>query len=79
MNRCISDSLRNFDELPSSAHVRQPVVESLFSISAATVWRRVRSGLLPRPRKFGRTTAWSVGELRTVLANMKEGAGEAAE
>jgi len=61
-------ALQNFDQLPESAQVRQPVVEALFGISPATVWRRVSTGALPKPRKFGpRTTTWNVGELRAVL------------
>jgi predicted DNA-binding transcriptional regulator AlpA len=64
----IPESLRYFDQLPDSAHVRQPVVEALFGCSAATVWRRVADGRIPRPRKLSdRVTAWNVGELRRVL------------
>jgi predicted DNA-binding transcriptional regulator AlpA len=67
----IPDALRNFDSLPNSAYVRQPVVEALFGYSASTVWRRVKSGNLPAPEKLGgqnsRTTAWNVGKLRRVL------------
>lgn len=64
----VRDVLSLFDTLPESAQVRQPVVEALFGICGTTVWRRVNSGLLPKPRKFGpRTTTWNVGELRAVL------------
>lgn len=66
-------ALRNFDQLPDSAQVRQPVVEALFGISHASVWRRVNSGLLPKPRKFSpRTTTWNVGELRAVLRSLSQ-------
>lgn len=65
----IPETLKHFDSLPDAAEVRQPTVEALFGISAATVWRRVRAGTLPQPRKFGpRTTTWNVGALRAVLA-----------
>jgi predicted DNA-binding transcriptional regulator AlpA len=64
----VSDALQNFDLLPDSAHVRQPVVEALFSCSSATVWRRVRDGRIPAPRKLSvRVTAWNVGQLRAAL------------
>lgn len=63
----IPDALKNFDSLPDSASVRQPVVEALFACSATTVWRRVNSGLIPKPKKLGSITAWNVGELRAVL------------
>ena len=65
----ISDALKNFDYLPDSANVRQPVVEALIGCSAATVWRMVKRGTLPAPRKLSeRVTAWNVGALRKVLA-----------
>ncbi|RLJ18900.1 transcriptional regulator [bacterium endosymbiont of Escarpia laminata] len=64
----IPDALKNFDSLPDSANVRQPVVEALFACSSATVWRRVKDGRLPHPRKLSpRITAWNVGALRLVL------------
>lgn len=68
MNTEVLAGLRNFDHLPDSANVRQPVVEALFACSAATIWRRVRKGTLPSPRKLSdRVTAWQVGELRRAL------------
>ena len=67
--KTIPDALRLFDELPDSAYVRQPVVEALFGCSPATVWRRVKDGGIPRPRKFSeRITAWNVGALRQALS-----------
>lgn len=66
----IPDALRNFDSLPDSANVRQPVVQALVGCSAATVWRMVKRGTLPKPRKLSeRLTAWNVGELRKVLTS----------
>lgn len=68
-NHHFPTALREFDSLPDSAFVKQPVVQGLFSCSAPTVWRRVKSGLLPAPKKFGsRSIGWSVGELRRALA-----------
>jgi predicted DNA-binding transcriptional regulator AlpA len=65
----IPDALKNFDSLPDAASVRQPVVQALYDCSAATVWRYVKSGHIPAPRKLGpRVTAWNVGELRRALA-----------
>jgi len=62
-------ALINFDSLPDSANVRQPVVQGLFTCSPATVWRMVKRGTLPKPRKLStRVTAWNVGELRQALA-----------
>lgn len=63
------DALRNFDSQPDSGYVRQPVVQGLFACSPATVWRMVKRGTLPAPKKLSeRVTAWNVGQLRAVLA-----------
>ena len=63
------DAIHRFDTLPDSANVRQPVVQAILSCSSATVWRMVKRGQLPAPRKIGtRITAWNVGELRKALA-----------
>lgn len=65
----IPDALKNFDSLPDSANVRQPVVQALVGCSSATVWRMVKRGTLPAPRKLSeRVTAWNVGDLRKALA-----------
>lgn len=65
----IPDALKNFDSLPDAAHVRQPVVQALFGCSAATVWRMVKRGTLPAPRKLSaRVSAWNVGALRKALS-----------
>lgn len=65
----IPNSLKNFDSLPDSANVRQPTVQALVGCSSATVWRMVKRGTLPTPRKLSpRVTAWNVGDLRKALA-----------
>lgn len=65
----LPEALKNFDSLPDSASVRQPVVESLYACSSASVWRGVHAGRIPKPRKLSpRTTCWNVGELRAALA-----------
>lgn len=65
--------VKAFDELPDSANVPVQVVCALFGCSTATVWRRVRSGHLVAPRRFGmRTTRWSVADLRAALVKVKE-------
>lgn len=59
----------DFDALPDSAFVRLPNLLVLFACSRATIWRWVKNGLLPAPKKVGpRVTAWSVAELRQVLS-----------
>ncbi len=69
-SKAVLFALENFDHLPDSANVRQPVVEVLFGISGPTVWRWVKSGRLPNPRKLSeRVSTFNVGELR--LANKR--------
>ena len=69
----VPDALKNFGSLPDEAHVRQPVVEALYACSAATVWRRVKNGLIPSPAKFSNGhTAWNVGKLRAALRGAHE-------
>jgi len=68
-NGALPNALANFDSQPDSAYVRQPVVQGLFAISSATVWRMVARGTLPKPKKLSeRVTAWNVGDLRKALA-----------
>jgi len=65
----IPSELSNFDQLPDSAHVRLPVVASLYACSSVTVWRNVKKGVIPAPVKLtDNITAWNVGELRKALA-----------
>ena len=62
--------LLRFDELPDSAHVRLPVVRGLYGASASTIWRNVKAGAIPEPRKLTPAiSAWNVGELRAALSN----------
>lgn len=68
----LATALQQFDHLPASANVRLPVVIGLFGCSAPTVWRRVKSGGVPAPRKIGGTTVWNVGELRAALRAISE-------
>ena len=72
MKSCHQEILSNFDYLPDSSNVRLPVVQALYAVSAATVWRHVLAGNIPTPRKLTpRTTVWNVGELRAALGLMK--------
>jgi len=65
----IPEALSSFDQLPDSANVRLPVVMRLYGISSASVWRGVKAGTIPKPRKLTpRTTAWLVRDLRQALA-----------
>jgi predicted DNA-binding transcriptional regulator AlpA len=73
MSQANLSGLNGFDELPTSAYVRLPIVAALFSISASTVWRWSRTGLLPAPVRMGHTTLWKVEDLRRALAGSLRG------
>ena len=71
----------NFDELPDSALVRQaqlvrdpknPTKPVPLPFSAASLWRKVKSGDFPQPlRLSGSITCWKVGTVRVWLAQQE--------
>lgn len=70
----ITKPVPDFDALPASGFVRLHYVLLLFACSRATVWRWVKSGKLPAPKKLSpRVTAWNVGELRAALSAYMKG------
>lgn len=72
--KSIPEALANFDQLPDSANIRLPIVMRLYGISSASVWRGVKSGIIPKPRKLTpRTTAWLVADIRKALSIKTEG------
>ena len=69
IKKSIPEALANFDQQPSSAYIRLPVIKRLYGVSSATIWRGVKSGNIPAPVKLTqRTTAWNVGLIRADLA-----------
>lgn len=64
----INPALRDFDQLPDSAHVRLPVVKVLLGVSTATIWRLVKNQQLRTYKLTERTTTFNVGELKKLLA-----------
>ena len=66
----MNEEVTKFDDLSDHALVRLPVVKSLFSISAPTVWRWSKTGQLPKPIRISGITAWQVGALRNTLKEM---------
>ena len=68
-NQVIPEALAQFDNLPDSAFIRLPVLKRLYGISAASCWRGVKKGTIPKPSKLSeRCTAWNVGLVRAALA-----------
>lgn len=65
----IPEALANFDQLPDAAHVSEAVVAALYDASHTSVWRYVKKGMIPAPKRLtGRRTVWNVGDLRKALA-----------
>lgn len=65
----IPEALANFDQAPNSSYIRLPILMRLYGVSAATIWRGVKKGTIPKPSKLTeRTTAWNVGLVRQALA-----------
>jgi hypothetical protein len=66
-------ALKQFDDLPPTAYVKRPVVQTLFGgISDEEVRRRVLDGRIPKPTKLGsRDNIWQVGQLREALARLQ--------
>lgn len=60
--------VRQFTTLPPEQRVSLPVVCALYDAGKTTIWRRVKSGLIPAPIKEGHSTRWTVGDLRAALA-----------
>ncbi len=58
---------------PQKVWLTDKEVGQRYSISRVTIWRKVRSGLLPKPVKmFENTTRWSVAELEAWEQSMIE-------
>ena len=69
LTQAIPEALAQFDQLPNSAYVRLPIVQRLYGISTASVWRGVKKGTIPEPKKLSvRCTGWNVGLIRVALA-----------
>ena len=64
--------ITNFSDLPDEAHIRLPVMKVLYGCSGSTIWRGVKSGLIPAPHHLAtKITCWQVGKIRAALAKHK--------
>ena len=64
--------LATLNQLPDNALLRVDVIASHEACSPATIWRRVRRGLFPKPLRQIGITAWRVGDLRAHHARLRE-------
>jgi predicted DNA-binding transcriptional regulator AlpA len=69
--KTLEQRLAQFSYLPPETGVNILFVSVLTGRSAASIWRDVNSGRLPKPLKYGpRSTRWRVGDLRAHFAQM---------
>lgn len=63
-------ALKNWPSLPDDSYVDIKVIAGLLGCGISTVWARIKRGdpLIPKPRKFGRSTRFNVGKQRAALA-----------
>lgn len=58
---------------PSEGFIRLPQVLLMFPVSRTNLWRLVKSGTFPKPKKIGpRTSVWDIGELREYQKRLSE-------
>ena len=69
IQKAITSSLAQFDQLPDSAHLRPKVCAQILGISIASYWRLISSGKLKAYRLTTRTTSTRVGDLRSFIVS----------
>lgn len=63
------NEIQSLDHMPACGFVAARTVASWLGVSQVTVWRWVKTGRLPAPKKLGaNTTRFNVGEVRSALA-----------
>ena len=68
----MSDNLSDAYCLPDKGFLRQSeLIPEILPFSAATLWRKVKSGEFPKPIRLSkRITAWRVEDIRIWLDNL---------
>lgn len=65
----ITSTLSSFTILPDCAFINIEIVCSLYGLSRATIWRKVKARTMPQPVKVSeRRTAWQIADIRADLA-----------
>lgn len=58
---------------PAEGFVRLPQVLLMFPVSRTNLWRLIKNGSFPQPKKIGpRTAVWDIGELREYQKRLSE-------
>lgn len=68
--RTLPTEVTNFSDLPDEAHIRLNVMKFLFGCSSSSIYRGIKSGLIPAPHHFYgmKNSCWQVGKVRAALA-----------
>jgi len=74
----VFETRSSFDTLPATGFIRQAqLIPDVVPFSSATLWRRCKAGLFPKPVKLSeRVTAWRVGDVREFLDAQRKGASK---
>lgn len=67
-NHEISFAVRNFPDLPDDAGLTIPDAARILNVGVSTVWLWIKNGRIKQPRRLGRTTRLTAGNLREVIA-----------
>lgn len=64
----MSDQQPLFNDGDQLLNVRKAI--NFLSISRTTFYRRIKDGVLPRPKYIGSTPLWKVSDLRSIYNNL---------
>ena len=61
-------AVRNFPDLPDDAGLTIPEAACILNIGVSTMWSWIASGKVKQPRRLGRTSRLTAGNIREVIA-----------
>ena len=65
----LKSELANFSDMPNESYIRLPVLQALYGLSKASIYRGIKKGLIPTQVKISeRCSGWNVGLVRAALA-----------
>lgn len=76
MNAELREELARYRDLPDNGLAGVVAVMALTGWKRTTLWRKVRDGEFPKPRKLCRSLRWSKAEVDAFLAGVGKGEAE---
>lgn len=61
-------AVRNFPDLPDDAGLTIPESACILNVGISTIWAWIKRGRIKQPRRVGRTTRLTAGNIREVIA-----------